>query len=254
MLIDWFTVIAQIVNFLVLVALLKFFLYGRILRAMERREETIASRLKEAEAREREARYERENHRARLQELEVQREGLIAQTIEEAEASRKQLFREAREEVDRVKGHWLKAVELEKSSFLQMLRQRAAEQILAICRRVLSDLADAKLENQLIEIFRKKLSQMDRESRMTLAATLTRGRHAVITSAFDLAEDAKQEITSLLESSLENELKVTYRTSPELVLGIEVKLPGYKMAWSLDDYLEALEESFLEALEEKTSQ
>ena len=35
---DWFTVIAQIINFLILVALLKRFLYGPIIRAMERRE------------------------------------------------------------------------------------------------------------------------------------------------------------------------------------------------------------------------
>ena len=49
MLIDWFTVCAQIVNFLVLVALLKHFLYGPILRAMDAREQTIAGRLAEAQ-------------------------------------------------------------------------------------------------------------------------------------------------------------------------------------------------------------
>jgi F-type H+-transporting ATPase subunit b len=48
MLIDWFTVVAQIINFLILVALLKHFLYGRIIKAMDQREERINSRLEEA--------------------------------------------------------------------------------------------------------------------------------------------------------------------------------------------------------------
>ena len=47
MLIDWFTVVAQIVNFLVLVALMKHFLYGRLLRAIDEREAGIAARLAE---------------------------------------------------------------------------------------------------------------------------------------------------------------------------------------------------------------
>ena len=60
MLIDWFTVIAQIVNFLVLVYLLKRFLYKPIIKAMDGREQRIAGRLEEADKREEEARQELE--------------------------------------------------------------------------------------------------------------------------------------------------------------------------------------------------
>ena len=48
--IDWLTVVAQIVNFLVLVYLLKRFLYGPILQAMDDRQAGIAARLQEADA------------------------------------------------------------------------------------------------------------------------------------------------------------------------------------------------------------
>ena len=43
--IDWFVFAAQIVNFFILVALLKFFLYDRIVKAMDARQARIASRL-----------------------------------------------------------------------------------------------------------------------------------------------------------------------------------------------------------------
>ena len=85
MLIDWFTVVAQIVNFLILVGLLKYFLYGRIIRAMDQREERIAARLAEAQQREQEAKEERQHYQARKEELEKQKGGILAQAREEAD-------------------------------------------------------------------------------------------------------------------------------------------------------------------------
>jgi len=253
LLIDWFTIIAQIINFLVLVALLKYFLYGRILQAMDRREEEIASRLAEAEEREREARHELEDYQAKLQDLEDQRPGLMIQTREEAEASRKQLMKDARDEVEGTRTRWLEALDREKNSFLQELRRRAGEQILDIVRRVLADLADTGLEQQVIEGFSKRLTEMDQEKRETVIASLKTDRNVVITSAFELPDSARNENASVQESNLEDGLQLTFRTSPEVVTGIEVKLPGYKMAWSVDDYLESLEANLREALEEKAS-
>ena len=49
MLIDWFTVIAQAVNFLILVALLKHFLWGRLVRVIDEREQRVATQVAEAE-------------------------------------------------------------------------------------------------------------------------------------------------------------------------------------------------------------
>jgi F-type H+-transporting ATPase subunit b len=49
MLIDWTTVSFQVVNFLLLIVLLKRYLYGPILRAMQRREEELSAIRKEAE-------------------------------------------------------------------------------------------------------------------------------------------------------------------------------------------------------------
>ena len=64
MLIDWFTVAAQAVNFLILVWLLKRFLYKPILGAMDAREQRIASRLRQAETEKAEARKDGEKLRA----------------------------------------------------------------------------------------------------------------------------------------------------------------------------------------------
>ena len=55
MLIDWFTVGAQALNFIILVWLLKRFLYKPILNAVDAREKRIAAELADADAKKAEA-------------------------------------------------------------------------------------------------------------------------------------------------------------------------------------------------------
>ncbi|MEZ4640979.1 MAG: hypothetical protein R2856_39490 [Caldilineaceae bacterium] len=63
MLIDWFTVIAQIINFVVLLLLLRRFLYGPIIRAMDEREHHIAEELAAAECKQQQAEQEARHYR-----------------------------------------------------------------------------------------------------------------------------------------------------------------------------------------------
>lgn len=251
MLIDWFTVGAQIINFLVLVALLKYFLYGRITRAMREREEKIAARLAEAEEREQEAEQELERYQQKNEELGRQRDQMVARAREEAEEERKKLLHEAREEVERAKSRWYEAIEREKNAFLADLRQRAGRQIYAIARRALADLANADLEERIIQAFSQRLEQLDEDKRRALRTALSADRGAVIISAFELPDAAKARISETLQKHIGNGAKLDYRTAPEVISGIELKVPGHKIAWSLNNYLETLEENLAEALEEK---
>ena len=92
MLIDWFTVAAQIFNFLILVALLKHFLYGRIINAMDRREARITSRLQDAEEKKKLAEEEAAEYNQKIQDFNVQREEMFYHVKEDAEAFRKDLL------------------------------------------------------------------------------------------------------------------------------------------------------------------
>ena len=73
MLIDWFTVIAQVVNFLILVWLLKRFLYRPILDAIDAREKRIALALADADAKKVEAEKERDAFQQKNEAFDQQR-------------------------------------------------------------------------------------------------------------------------------------------------------------------------------------
>lgn len=252
MLIDWFTIIAQIVNFLILVALLKHFLYGRVIKAMDERERKIASRLEDAEKKQEEAQNEAASHRKKNEELEERRKEFLSQAREEAEKERKELIQKARAEIEQLQTRWREALEQEKDSFLRELRQRVNEQVCHIARQAMKDLANADLEGQILNTFIERLKNLGDKEQKTIIASLGDGSHPVtIMSAFEIASNDRQKITKALRNTIKEDIEVEYQTSPDMILGIELRSHGRKLAWSLDDYLESLEASLGRLLEEE---
>ena len=82
MLIDWFTVGAQALNFIILVWLLKRFLYKPILDAIDAREKRIAAELADADAKKAEAKKERDEFQHKNEEFDEQRAALLRKATE----------------------------------------------------------------------------------------------------------------------------------------------------------------------------
>ncbi|MCX7982994.1 MAG: hypothetical protein N2572_08820 [Syntrophales bacterium] len=251
--IDWFVFSAQIVNFLILVYLLKRFLYGRIVQAMDRREGMIVSRFEEAER----LRKEAENLAALYEEknrlLAEKQEELINQMVQAAEAKKKELLEKARADVDAIKSRWQETLRKEKESFLQDLSQRVGRQTYAIARRILAAMADEELEERMAKVFIRKLKETSAEEKDRLQEAVKQsGGRIVVQSAFPIPEPLQKEIVDIfadLIPGIKPELR--FEILEEAVAGIELRTHGYKLAWSIGDYLENLEETFTRALVEE---
>jgi len=248
-LIDWFTVTAQIINFLVLVYLLKRFLYKPIVKAMDEREERISGRLKEAEKREDEARQELERYQEKTKEIDDRRQVLLNQIKEDVEAERKALLGQARDQVEGVRANWHEALEREKDAFLQDLRERTGRHTYAIARRVLNDLADVNVEHQIIRVFVERLRSLDEEEKRALRKSVEQSKQGVrVISAFEIPQDMSDEIAHVLEAFMAVPVDLQFETSPDVICGIELNAHGRKIAWSLRDYLEGLETTLAQVL------
>lgn len=151
--VDWFTTVAQIINFLILVWLLKRFLYKPVLRAMDEREKRMVNALNEAEQQKTNAGNERLAFEKKSQELAQEKERILKNAVEQAEEERKRLISAAREEVTGLGTRWREAIDHERKTFLQELTARVQNETFAISRQVLSDLAGANLEASIAERF-----------------------------------------------------------------------------------------------------
>ena len=159
-LIDYFTTIAQIINFLVLVFLLRHFLYRPVIKAMNQREQKIASRLKETEDKRKEAEQEEASYNKMKHEMAGMHDVMIAKATEEVQAFRADLVKKAREDVDKTKEDWFEAFQRQKDAFLADVAAQAGKEVYAVSRHALKDLADEELERQIIETLLKRLENV----------------------------------------------------------------------------------------------
>jgi F-type H+-transporting ATPase subunit b len=235
--IDWITVSAQIINFLILVWLLKRFLYRPVIRAMERREQRIQERLETAREREERAGQEIDHYRERRSELDALRESILADARQEAEQLKREMLDDAREEVAGIRSNWLQQVNEEREEFLGNLRREAGGAIESLARKALRDLADASLEERILHAFIGQLQALDEATRETLAAAPGPVR---VTTAFELAPALCEQLEQGLYAALGKEIAVEYGTSRELLCGIELASGGRLLGWNLADYMDAL--------------
>jgi F-type H+-transporting ATPase subunit b len=242
--IDWFVLFCQIFNFLLLVYLLKRFLYGRIIKAMDDREAKIAARFADAEDMKVKA-----NEAAELYE---KRNQLLNEATMAADAKRKELMEKVREEVDQVKARWQDMLVREQDAFFSDLRQRAAKQLYATARKALRDLADVDLEERIVDEFIRRIKTLDPEKSAQIRNAIRgEGNNVIIQSAFSISASRQTQIEEVLKKQITNGFTLQYLQQPEIVSGIELRVNGHKIAWSLNEYLETLVENLTETLQKE---
>ena len=252
MLIDWFTVGAQALNFLILVWLMRRFLYKPILHAIDEREKRIAEELSNADAKKAEAEKEHDEFQNKNAEFDQQRAALMSKATDEAQAERQRLLDEARKAADALSAKRQETLRNDAHNLNQAISRRAQKEVFAIARKALTDLATTSLEERLGEVFTRRLREMDGKAKEGLGAALkTAADPAVVRSTFDVPAEQRAAIQNALNETFSAEIRVRFETAPDLISGIELTTNGQKVAWSIADYLASLEKGVDELLKEK---
>lgn len=241
--IDTFTVIAQIVNFLILVYLLKRFLYRPVLAAMDRREAGITQRLRQAADQSALAEQEAEAFRAKSASLEAQRESLMRDLHHDVEQRRDAMLESLRQDVAETGRRWREQVERERQSFLRELRQQLSAQVCHLSREALRELADAELEARLVRTFLRKLPDLPDEDKQPFRGAASEGQTITVVSALPLAEPLQSELAGAVQNALNLSQPPAFKEDSHLICGLEVRVPGYQIGWSLAEHLAEVEAS-----------
>ena len=252
MLLDWFTIGAQALNFLILVWLMKRFLYKPILNAIDAREKLIAKELADADAKKSEAQKERDEFQKKNEEFDQQRAALLTKATDEAKAERVRLLEEARKAADALSAKRQESLVNDAHNLNQAISRLTQKEVFAITRKALTDLATTSLEERMGEVFDRRLRKLNGQAKNVLGEALKKNSEpALIRSTFDLPEAQRAAIQNALNETFSAEIHIRFETSPDLVSGIELSANGQKVGWSIADYLATLEKGVGELLKEK---
>lgn len=251
MLIDWFTVIAQVINFLILVWLLKRFLYRPVLNAIDAREKRIAAELADAARQKAEAKQQRDEFQQKNEIFDKQRAAQFNQMIEETKKERTQILDAARQEANDLRAKLDAALVTEQQILQEELSRQARDEVFAIARQALSDLAGTTLEQRMTEIFLQRLRELNDEDKVNLKSVFVSSPQPLqVRSAYALPAEQHELIEAAIKETLGEDKQVQFETDAKLVSGIEMSADGQKIAWSIGDYLASLSrriESLLKA-------
>lgn len=248
--IDWLTFSAQVVNFLVLVYLLKRFLYQPIMRVMERREESIAARMRSADESAKAAAGLRKEYQEKRHELETKRIELLKKARTEVDAQRGVMLSELRQEIDQKRTDWEADLHRERARFLRDLRNTIAAETVRVSRRAIRDLAGIGLEQHLVSQF---LAQFASSLAPAIKGAEPRTKESevavVVTSGFELDDKQRKLITKEIFRLLGESVDIEFQRRPDLICGIAVGWNGRRWIWSIASYLDDLEQAVAERLE-----
>jgi len=251
MLIDSFTVIAQIINFLILIYLLKRFLFNRIIQIMDEREKQITDQMQDAKTAKETAQKELDEQQRIREELQEKWNEMLAQAKKDAQKKREELVKDARSKIDEEQKNWREAISKQRTAFLRDLRHLSCEQVCQISRKVLSDLAGEKLENQLIENFLIQLGKLSKEEKDDFIRFIDKDERKIwVESSFPLTREKESGIRKKLEEIIGDKFEINFKVSPKLICGIETRTEGKKISWNIENYLDGLEEQLKKAFTE----
>jgi len=244
MMIDWFTVVAQLINFLILVWLLKRYLYKPILRAIDAREERITSELSQAEKSRVEAQQARDEFEQKNVSFDQQLTHQLLDATAAVQVERQRLLAEAQQQAEALRIKQQQALQAERQSLSAEIRRRTQEEVFAIAQKTLNDLADVDLEARMSEVFIARLRSLAEGVKDNLQVALTASSDPIIIrSAFSLPEKHRAAISDVLREIATKELLIEFEIASDVIGGIELSANGQKIAWSIANYLTALEQS-----------
>lgn len=250
--INWFTIIAQIINFLILVWLLKKFLYKPILDAVNEREKKITDQLKDAEDKKAAAQKEQVDFKKKNQDFDQQKKALMDKAVADADTEKQKLIDGANADADTLRTNMEKLAKEKLASYNAEIAEKTRQQVFAITRRALVDIASINLEEHSVNTFIKHLKELQDDAKQEFIEAFKSNSNTILAkSAFELPAKQQKKINDALDEVLNTKTTLQYKTAPEIISGIELSTNGYKFSWSFSEYLNSLEKNISETLKEK---
>ena len=143
--------IAQIINFLLILVLLRMFLYKPILGMLDRRATRIRESLERAEAVQREADRSRAEFEEQIVEARRQGQQIVAQATEIGERMKEEARQDARREAETIIGRARAEIQLARDQALSQLHQQFADLTIMAASRVIDQSLDQERHRALID-------------------------------------------------------------------------------------------------------
>lgn len=240
---NWVSFIFEVINFLVLVWLLKRFLYRPIMDMIHKRQAAIEDDLNKASAERASAEKLVNDYEARFNAWEAEKEQARESLDRELATLRKQKLTELDEAIS-AERH--KRLDIEKHHNNELLKQYESSALALAARfasKLLTDLASPDLCQRLTLHSMRQLDALPDHTRTTLEQNLHGSLPPVVVrSSHPLDEPTRQAVESKLQQLVSPDLRFSYQTDPGLIAGVSIQIDSLALDANLKTELKLFQE------------
>lgn len=152
--------ISQIINFVLLLFILRQFLYKPIVGMLDRRSEKIRTDLQEAEEARSKAEAARQEYEQQLEQARDERRSIVAQASEQAEKMKEEILSEARAEATEIASKAQDEMEYERRQVLLQAQDQIVDLALVAAGRLVGESLDEKAHRRLVQEFIGEIGEL----------------------------------------------------------------------------------------------
>ena len=149
--INWKLLVAQVVNFLILLLVLYKFAYGPILKMLEKRTGKIEKGLKDAEAAEKKLKESQKKQEEILNKARREAQDIVEKAQARSEKTKSEILAEAKNQSDKIIADAKVQIKQEKEKSVAEIKSEIGGLVVAATEKVLSEKLDEKKDMEMIE-------------------------------------------------------------------------------------------------------
>jgi F-type H+-transporting ATPase subunit b len=241
---NWSTFVLEIINFLILVWILKRFFYLPVMKVIEQRRKGIEDSMAQADAKRKEAQEMEQKYQGRLSEWEKEKKQALEALHNEINAERAHLMESLKDSLEKEKQKNRVLEERRLNEEKRKIEQEALAHSTRFAAKFLNRLTGPELEERLYRLLLDELPQLPTEQRDTLHSVYSESQPPVkVTSAYSLAEDKRNALQAALSNLIGKSITCEYVEDTRLVAGLRINLGPLVLRANIQDELQFFSES-----------
>jgi len=240
--INWFTIFAQIFNFLLLLFILKVLLYKPIFRFMKERRESINNKIKDAEDKIKDGEKKQEEYNQKIELFEKEKkkrtEKFLSDLNKQKESTLEKMKMEISQEREKVK----KQLSANNKKIIEDVNRILSQKFIQFAEKIFGSLADKELEEKMVNLFIDKLKTLTKKTIFEFNRAVAKNDGIInVATAFDLSKKNAKVLKNAVGKVKIKFKKMKFDTNPDLIIGVEMKAGNSYVVWNAKDILGDLE-------------
>lgn len=244
-----FEIIAQIVNFFILLAILQKVFYKPIRKVMAERQAKIDGLVEESKEKRQEADAMIEEYKDKLDSIAIKEQEAMREAREKADSVREELLLQSKLEAEKRREALFQEIEEDKRLMERDIHTALGKGSVQLASNILSYISDSDLEEKMFSVLLKNIGELDSKDQGDLISAQDGTMEMV--SANPMSEEQKSTLEDTLKGVFTNLEKVDYQTDESLILGYELKMESYLIQISIKKFLEQTEMNILKTIDSR---